>query len=460
MSPVMEPPKNNAAADYINQVLNLVKSKNPAEPEFHQAVLEVLESLRPALERHPEYREAKILERITEPERVVMFRVPWFDDKGSVQVNRGFRIQMNSAIGPYKGGLRFHPSVNLGILKFLAFEQVFKNSLTTLPMGGGKGGSDFDPKGKSDNEVMRFCQSFMTELQRHIGPDTDVPAGDIGVGGREIGYLFGQYKRLRNEFTGVLTGKGLAWGGSLIRPEATGYGCVYFASEMLKTRRDKLEGKVCLVSGSGNVSQYTVEKLLDLGAKPVSMSDSDGAIYDADGIDREKLAFVMELKNNRRGRIKDYTDEFKGAIYNATNNDKKLDHNWLWNIKADCAFPSATQNEINAKDAANLIKNGVKLVSEGANMPSTLEAKILYGPAKAANAGGVATSGLEMAQNSARISWTREEVDARLHNIMIAIHKNCFETAEKYGTPGNLVNGANIAGFLKVATSMLDQGLV
>ena len=467
MSPVMEPPKNNAAADYINQVLNLVKSKNPAEPEFHQAVLEVLESLRPVLERHPEYREAKILKRITEPERVVMFRVPWFDDKGSVQVNRGFRIQMNSAIGPYKGGLRFHPSVNLGILKFLAFEQVFKNSLTTLPMGGGKGGSDFDPKGKSDNEVMRFCQSFMTELQRHIGPDTDVPAGDIGVGGREIGYLFGQYKRLRNEFTGVLTGKGLAWGGSLIRPEATGYGCVYFASEMLKTRRDKLEGKVCLVSGSGNVSQYTVEKLLDLGAKPVSMSDSDGAIYDADGIDREKLAFVMELKNNRRGRIKDYTDEFKGAIYNATNNDKKLDHNWLWNIKADCAFPSATQNEINAKDAANLIKNGVKLVSEGANMPSTLEAthlfleaKILYGPAKAANAGGVATSGLEMAQNSARISWTREEVDARLHNIMIAIHKNCFETAEKYGTPGNLVNGANIAGFLKVANSMLDQGLV
>ncbi len=469
MSPVMEPPKGNAAADYINHVLNLVKAKNPAEPEFHQAVLEVLESLRPVLERHPEYREAKILERITEPERVVMFRVPWFDDKGkgNVQVNRGFRIQMNSAIGPYKGGLRFHPSVNLGILKFLAFEQVFKNSLTTLPMGGGKGGSDFDPKGKSDNEVMRFCQSFMTELQRHIGPDTDVPAGDIGVGGREIGYLFGQYKRLRNEFTGVLTGKGLAWGGSLIRPEATGYGCVYFASEMLKTRRDKLEGKVCLVSGSGNVSQYTVEKLLDLGAKPVSMSDSDGAIYDADGIDREKLAFVMELKNNRRGRIKDYTDEFKSAIYNSTNNDKKLDHNWLWNIKADCAFPSATQNEINAKDAANLIKNGVKLVSEGANMPSTLEAtrlfleaKVLYGPAKAANAGGVATSGLEMAQNSARISWTREEVDARLHNIMIAIHKNCFETAEKYGTPGNLVNGANIAGFLKVANSMLDQGLV
>jgi glutamate dehydrogenase (NADP+) len=465
MSPVMEPPKGTAGADYTSQILNLVKAKNPAEPEFHQAVLEVFESLRPVLERHPEYREAKILERITEPERVLMFRVPWFDDQGKVQVNRGFRIEMNSAIGPYKGGLRFHPSVNLGILKFLAFEQVFKNSLTTLPMGGGKGGSDFDPKGKSDNEVMRFCQSFMTELSRHIGPDTDVPAGDIGVGGREIGFLFGQYKRLRNEFTGVLTGKGLAWGGSLIRPEATGYGCVYFAQEMLKSRKDTLEGKVCLVSGSGNVSQYTVEKLLDLGAKPVTLSDSDGAIYDADGIDRDKLAFVMELKNSRRGRIKDYTEKFKKAIYSGT--DKKLDHSWLWAIKADCAFPSATQNEINAKDAANLIKNGVKLVSEGANMPSTLEAtrmfldaKVLYGPAKAANAGGVATSGLEMSQNSMRISWTREEVDDRLHNIMIAIHKNCYETAEKYGTPGNLVNGANIAGFLKVANSMLDQGLV
>src|SRR5271157_1814866 len=451
--------------DYASKLMAEVKAKNPVEPEFHQAVQEVVDSVSIVLERHPEYKKAKILERIIEPERVLMFRVPWQDDKGNYCVNRGFRIEMNSAIGPYKGGLRFHPSVNLGILKFLAFEQVFKNSLTTLPMGGGKGGSDFDPKGKSDNEVMRFCQSFMTELCRHIGPDTDVPAGDIGVGGREIGFLFGQYKRLRNEFSGVLTGKGLAWGGSLIRPEATGYGCVYFANEMLKTRRDKLEGKVCLVSGSGNVSQYTVEKLLDLGAKPVTLSDSDGAIYDADGIDREKLAFVMELKNNRRGRIKDYTDEFKSAIYNAT--DKKLDHNWLWNIKADCAFPSATQNEINAKDAANLIKNGVKVVSEGANMPSTLEAtkafleaKVLYGPAKAANAGGVATSGLEMAQNSARISWTREEVDEKLHKIMIAIHKNCYETAEKYGTPGNLVNGANIAGFLKVANSMLDQGLV
>jgi glutamate dehydrogenase (NADP+) len=372
---------------------------------------------------------------------------------------------MNSAIGPYKGGLRFHASVNLGILKFLAFEQVFKNSLTTLPMGGGKGGSDFDPKGKSDNEVMRFCQSFMTELSRHIGPNTDVPAGDIGVGGREIGFMFGQYKRLRNEFTGVLTGKGLNWGGSLIRPEATGYGCVYFAAEMLKSRKDSLEGKLCLISGSGNVSQYTVEKLLDLGGKPITLSDSDGVIYDPDGIDREKLAWVMELKNVRRGRIRQYTDTFKKAIFMPT--DIKLDHNPLWNIEADCAFPSATQNEITAKDAANLIKNGCKLVAEGANMPCTLEAtkmfldaKVLYGPAKAANAGGVATSGLEMAQNSARLTWSREEVDDRLHKIMIAIHKNCFETAETYGTPGNLVNGANIGGFLKVANAMLDQGLV
>jgi glutamate dehydrogenase (NADP+) len=387
------------------------------------------------------------------------------DDQGGVQVNRGFRIEMNSAIGPYKGGLRFHPSVNLGILKFLAFEQVFKNSLTTLPMGGGKGGSDFDPKGKSDNEVMRFCQSFMTELQRHIGPNTDVPAGDIGVGGREIGYLFGQYKRLRNEFTGVLTGKGLNWGGSLIRPEATGYGSVYFAEEMLKSRKDSFEGKLCLVSGSGNVSQYTIEKLLDLGAKPVTVSDSNGVIYDPDGIDREKLAYVLELKNVRRGRIRDYSDRYKKAIFMPT--DMKLEHNPLWNIKADCAFPSATQNEITARDAANLLKNGINLVAEGANMPSTLEAtklfldaKILYGPAKAANAGGVATSGLEMSQNSARISWTREEVDDRLHKIMIAIHRNCYETAEKYGTPGNLVNGANIAGFMKVADAMLDQGLV
>jgi glutamate dehydrogenase (NADP+) len=461
----LTPSDARISGDYIEQVMAQVKAKNPAEPEFHQAVQEVLESLRLVLQRHPEYRDARILERLVEPERVIMFRVPWSDDQGKIQVNRGFRIEMNSAIGPYKGGLRFHPSVTLGILKFLAFEQVFKNSLTTLPMGGGKGGSDFDPKGKSDNEVMRFCQSFMTELQRHIGPDTDVPAGDIGVGGREIGFLFGQYKRLRNEFTGVLTGKGLNWGGSLIRPEATGYGCVYFAAEMLKTRKDSLEGKLCLVSGSGNVSQYTIEKLLDLGAKPLTVSDSEGVICDPDGIDREKLAYIMELKNARRGRIREYADKFKKAILMAS--DVKSDHNPLWNIQADCAFPSATQNEINAKDAANLIKNGVKVVAEGANMPSTLEAtklflenRILYGPAKAANAGGVATSGLEMAQNSARLSWTRAEVDDRLHKIMIAIHDNCFQTAEKYGTPGNLVNGANIGGFLKVADSMLDQGLV
>ena len=460
---ILTPP--TSTGDYIEQVMNTVKAKNPAEPEFHQAVQEVFDSLRLVLQKHSEYREARILERMVEPERVIMFRVPWFDDQGKIQVNRGFRIEMNSAIGPYKGGLRFHPSVNLGILKFLAFEQVLKNSLTTLPMGGGKGGSDFEPKSKSDNEVMRFCQSFMTELFRHIGPDTDVPAGDIGVGGREIGFLFGQYKRLKNEFTGVLTGKGLNWGGSLIRPEATGYGCVYFASEMLKSRKDSLEGKLCLVSGSGNVSQYTVEKLLDFGAKPITLSDSDGVIFDPDGIDREKLAWVMELKNVRRGRIRDYADKFKKAVFMPT--DLKLDHNPLWNIEADCAFPGATQNEITAKDAANLIKNGCKLVSEGANMPSTLEATklfleagVLYGPAKAANAGGVATSGLEMAQNSARLSWTREEVNDRLHTIMIAIHKNCFDTAAAYGTPGNLVNGANIAGFVKVANSMLDQGLV
>jgi len=463
---VMTPPGiKTTKGDYIEEVLAVVKAKNPAEPEFHQAVQEVFDSLRLVLQKHPEYRSAKILERVTEPERAIMFRVPWFDDRGEIQVNRGFRIEMNSAIGPYKGGLRFHPSVNLGILKFLAFEQVFKNSLTTLPMGGGKGGSDFDPKGKSDNEVMRFCQSFMTELQRHIGPDTDVPAGDIGVGGREIGFMFGQYKRLRNEFTGVLTGKGLAWGGSLIRPEATGYGCVYFANEMLKTHKDTLEGKLCLVSGSGNVSQYTIEKLLDFGAKPITCSDSDGVIFDPDGITREKLAWMMELKNVRRGRIREYADQYKKAVFMTT--DVKMDHNPLWNIKADCAFPSATQNEIKKKDAENLIKNGCKLVAEGANMPSTLEAtnlflehQILYGPAKAANAGGVATSGLEMSQNSQRLSWTRAEVDDRLHKIMIEIHRNCFETAEKYGTPGNLVNGANIGGFLKVANAMLDQGLV
>ncbi len=464
-SGVVPPLGVRTSDDYLEEVLLTVKAKNPAEPEFHQAVQEVFDSLRLVLAKRPEYRAAKILERIVEPERVLMFRVPWFDDQGQMQINRGFRIEMNSAIGPYKGGLRFHPSVNLGILKFLAFEQVFKNSLTTLPMGGGKGGSDFDPKGKSDNEVMRFCQSFMTELSRHIGPDTDVPAGDIGVGGREIGFLFGQYKRLRNEFTGVLTGKGLNWGGSLIRPEATGYGCVYFASEMLKSRRDSLEGKLCLVSGSGNVSQFTIEKLLELGAKPIALSDSNGVIVDPDGINRDKLAWVMQLKNFRRGRIQEYTNQFPKALFMAA--DPKLDHNPLWNVKADCAFPSATQNEINAKDAANLIKNGVKLVAEGANMPCTLpatklflDAGILYGPAKAANAGGVATSGLEMAQNSMRMSWTREEVDERLHKIMIAVHRNCYETAAEYGTPGNLVNGANIGGFLKVADAMLDQGLV
>jgi glutamate dehydrogenase (NADP+) len=465
MATLTHPPALKETGDYIKDVLAIARAKNPAEPEFLQAVQEVLESLGPAVTKHPEYQKARILERLIEPERVLMFRVPWIDDAGQVQINRGFRIEMNSAIGPYKGGLRFHPSVNLGILKFLAFEQVFKNSLTTLPMGGGKGGSDFDPKGKSDNEVMRFCQSFMSELFRHIGADTDVPAGDIGVGGREIGFLFGQYKRLANVFTGVLTGKGLNWGGSLIRPEATGYGCVYFAQEMLKTKKDSFDGKLCLVSGSGNVSQYTIEKLLDLGAKVIAISDSDGVIHDPEGLNREKLAFVLELKNVRRGRIKEYAEKFKTAKY--IPHDAKLDYNPIWTIKADCAFPSATQNEINAKDAATLVMNGCKLVAEGANMPSTLdatklflEAKILYGPAKAANAGGVATSGLEMCQNSMRLAWTREEVDDRLHKIMIAIHKNAFETAQKYGHPGNLVYGANIAGFVKVADAMLDQGLV
>ena len=442
-----------------------VKAKNPAETEFHQAVQEVIESLSIVLDRHPEYREHNILERIIEPERVIMFRVPWRDDAGNFHVNRGFRIQMNSAIGPYKGGLRFHPTVNLSILKFLAFEQVFKNALTTLPMGGAKGGSDFDPKGKSDFEVMRFCQAFMSELSRHIGPDTDIPAGDIGVGAREIGFMFGMYKRLKNEFTGVMTGKGPTWGGSVIRPEATGYGAVYFAEEMLKTRKEDLKGKTALVSGSGNVAQYTVEKLISLGANPVTLSDSTGYIYDEAGITREKLAFVMELKNVRRGRISEYAEKFKGAVFTPT--DPKLDHNPLWNHKAQCAFPSATQNEINEKDAANLLKNGVYVVCEGANMPTTiggiqkfLEAKILFGPGKAANAGGVATSGLEMAQNSMRISWTREEVDNRLYNIMKTIHEVCQRTAEKYGTPGNYVNGANIAGFVKVANAMMDQGLV
>jgi glutamate dehydrogenase (NADP+) len=450
-------------AQNVAQFMDELKAKNQAEPEFHQAVHEVVESIWPVLDKRPEYRTAKILERITEPERVIMFRVPWVDDNGDIQVNRGFRVEMNSAIGPYKGGLRFHPSVNLGILKFLAFEQVFKNSLTTLPMGGGKGGSDFDPKGKSDREVMAFCQSFMTELNRHIGQFTDVPAGDIGVGGREIGYLFGQYKKIKNEFVGVLTGKGLDWGGSLIRPEATGYGSVYFAAEMLTTRGETLEGKTALVSGSGNVCQYTIEKLLDLGAKPLTASDSSGYIYDEAGIDREKLAFIMELKNVKRGRIKEYADKYPTATYTAV--DSSLDYNPLWNHKADCAFPSATQNEINAKDAANLLENGVYVVSEGANMPTTpdgveifLDKGILYGPGKAANAGGVAVSGLEMSQNSLRLSWTREEVDQRLAGIMKSIHKTCVAASEEFGTPGNYVNGANIGGFLKVADSMMAQG--
>jgi len=432
--------------------------RNAGETEFLQAVKEVLDSLGLVLDKHQEYIEAKILERIVEPERQIMFRVPWQDDMGEIHVNRGFRFEFNSAIGPYKGGLRFHPTVTASILKFLGFEQVFKNALTTLPMGGGKGGSDFDPKGKSDNEVMRFCQSFMTELCRHIGPDTDVPAGDIGVGGREIGFLFGQYKRLRNEFTGILTGKALNWGGSLIRTEATGYGCVYFAEEMLKTRGDNFVGKICTVSGSGNVAQYTIEKLNQLGAKAVTLSDSSGTIYDPDGIDDEKLAFVLELKNIKRGRIKEYANKY-GVEY--------LEGKRPWGIKCDCAFPSATQNEIDGNEAKTLLKNGCILVAEGANMPSTPEAieqfisnKILYGPGKAANAGGVATSGLEMSQNSQRLSWTCEEVDERLHNIMIAIHKQCFDAAEEYGQPGNLVMGANIAGFIKVAEAMLDQGLV
>ncbi len=449
----------------MSDVLNIIMEKDPHEKEFHQAVIEVMETIGPVLDRNPEYRQLKIMERMVEPERTLMFRVPWMDDTGEVHVNRGFRIEMNSAIGPYKGGLRFHPSVNLSILKFLAFEQVFKNALTTLPMGGGKGGSDFDPKGKSDNEVMRFCQSFMSELFRHIGPNTDVPAGDIGVGAREIGFMFGMYKKLRNEFSGVLTGKSLAWGGSLIRPEATGYGCVYFAGEMLATRGETLKGKTCLVSGSGNVAQYTVEKILDMGGKVVTMSDSEGYIYDEQGIDREKLSFIMRLKNVQRGRIKAYADEYSDAVY--TQRDGSQDTNPLWDHKADCAFPSATQNEINAKDAANLIRNGVTLVAEGANMPSMpaaidifLDNQILYAPGKAANAGGVAVSGLEMSQNGMRLNWPRKEVDTRLQGIMKSIHHACIDAAEEYGKPGNYFAGANIAGFVKVVDAMLDQGLV
>ena len=444
---------------YIQDVLQIVEKRNAGEPEFLQAVREVLESLEPVIQRHKKYQDGRILERITEPERQIMFRVPWQDDQGRIQINRGFRFEFNSAIGPYKGGLRFHPSVNASILKFLGFEQVFKNSLTTLPMGGGKGGSDFDPKGKSDSEVMRFCQSFMTELQRHIGADTDVPAGDIGVGGREIGFMFGQYKRLRNEFVGVLTGKGLNWGGSLIRPEATGYGCVYFAEEMLKTRKEDFKGKVCTVSGSGNVAQYAVQKLNQLGAKVVSLSDSAGSIHDKDGITAEKLAWVLDLKNVKRGRIKEYADKFKGAEY--------LDGQRPWGIPCQCAFPCATQNEISGDDAKTLLKNGCMLVAEGANMPSTpaaadlfVQKKILFGPGKAATAGGVDTSGLEMSQNSMRLSWTSEEVDRRLNGIMVSIHKAASEAAKEYGQPGNYVMGANIAGFVKVADAMLDQGLV
>ncbi len=442
----------------IHKFMAKVAAKDPDQPEFLQAVLEVAETVIPYAMENPKYQNAKILERIAEPERVIQFRVPWLDDKGRFQINRGFRIQMNSAIGPYKGGLRFHPSVNLSILKFLAFEQVFKNSLTTLPMGGGKGGSDFDPKGKSDNEVMKFTQSFMTELCKHIDADTDVPAGDIGVGGREIGFMFGQYKRIRNEFTGILTGKGLQYGGSLIRPEATGYGCVYFVQEMLATCRESFKGKRVVVSGSGNVAQYTIEKVNQLGGKCVTASDSEGYIYDKNGINAEKLAFIMELKNEKRGRIKEYAKEYKSAVFVAGKTP--------WGVKCDVALPSATQNELNAADAEMLVKNGCMAVGEGANMPSTpeavnvfLENNILYAPGKASNAGGVATSGLEMSQNSLRLSWSREEVNQRLHGIMKSIHDTCV----KYGKEGdriNYVKGANIGGFVKVADAMLAQGMV
>ncbi|MCE5251966.1 NADP-specific glutamate dehydrogenase [bacterium] len=448
----------------MKDILAKIISRDPNQKEFHQAVREVVQDIEEFYTRNPQYARAGIFERMVEPERAVIFRVPWVDDAGTVQISRGYRVQFNSSLGPVKGGLRFHPSVNLSIIKFLGFEQIFKNALTGLPMGGGKGGSDFDPKGKSDQEVMRFCQSFMLELYRHIGPDTDVPAGDIGVGGREIGFLFGQYKRIRNEFTGVLTGKGIPWGGSLMRPEATGYGSTYFAQEMLGTRGKTLEGKVCLVSGSGNVAQYTVQKINDFGGKVVTLSDSNGFVHDPAGINAEKLAFVMELKNLRRGRIKEYADKYPGVSY--IQYDLGEDRNPLWDIKADCAFPSATQNEINGKDAQTMVKNGVILVSEGANMPCTPEAvqifldnKVLHAPGKAANAGGVAVSGLEMAQNSMRLFWTREEVDQRLQLIMSTIHQQCLV----YGTEGNFCNyfkGANIAGFKKVADSMVDHGIV
>jgi glutamate dehydrogenase (NADP+) len=449
----------------MTDLMEFIQNRDPGQKQFHQAVAEVLDAVKPVLNRNPEYRKSAVLRRIIEPERTIIFRVVWEDDEGQVQVNRGYRVEMNSAIGPYKGGLRFHPSVNLGIIKFLAFEQVFKNALTTLAMGGGKGGSDFNPKGKSDQEVMRFCQAFMAELFRHLGANTDIPAGDIGVGAREIGYLFGMYKKLRNEFTGVLTGKSLYWGGSIMRPEATGYGCVYFATEMLATRQQTLEGKTCLVSGSGNVAQYTVEKILQLGGRVITLSDSSGYIFDEQGIDDEKLAWINELKNMRRGRLSEYKQRYPQAAY--TEHDPLLDHSPLWTHKADCAFPCATENEINEKDAQHLISGGVRLVCEGSNMPSTPEAvdifldnQLLYAPSKAANAGGVAVSGLEMAQNSMRLNWPREEVDSRLHIIMKGIHRTCLEAAAAYNSPGNYVVGANIAGFVKVVHAMLDQGLV
>ena len=449
----------------MTDILKRINARDPGEKEFHQAVREVIESVKPVLDQNPRYRQEAVLERIIEPERVITFRIPWLDDHGNARVNRGYIIEMNSAIGPYKGALRFHPSVNQSILKFLAFEQTFKNALTTMPLGGGASGSDFDPKGKSDDEVMRFCQSFMTELFHHIGANTDIPTPDIGVGAREIGYLFGMFKKLSNEFTGALTGKGINWGGSLIRPQAAGYGCVYFASEMMETRNMTLEGQTCLVSGSGNVAQHTVEKLLTLGAKVVTLSDSSGYIYDADGIDRDKLAYVKHLKNVRRGRMKDYAEKYPSAVY--TEADYQLDYNPLWGHRAVCAFPCATQNELNEKDAYNLINNNVKLVCEAASMPCTPEAidiflkrKVLFAPGKAANAGGVAVSGLEMVQNSMRLNWLSEEVDQRLKIIMNGIHHTCLQAAEQYGTPGNYLNGANIAGFVKVVEAMLDQGLV
>lgn len=449
----------------MKDIIQIIHARDPYEKEFQQAVQEVIESVQPVLDQNPQYRQEAVFERIVEPERITTFRIPWLDDQNNIRVNRGFNVEVSSVIGPYKGALRFHPSVNQSILKFLAFEQTFKNALTTLPLGGGASGSDFDPKGKSDNEVMRFCQSFMSELFHHIGANTDIPAPDIGVGAREIGYLFGMFKKLSNEFTGALTGKGINWGGSLIRPQAAGYGCVYFAAEMLATRNIGLEGQTCLVSGSGNVAQHTAEKLVELGAKVVTLSDSSGYIYDAEGIDPDKLTYVKQLKNIRRGRIKDYAEKYPSAVY--TDADYSLDYNPLWNHRAVCAFPCATQNEINEKDAYNLINNNIKLICEGASMPCTPEAidifqerKVLFGSGKAANAGGVAVSGLELVQNSMRLNWLGEEVDQRLKIIMKGIHDTCLAAAEQYGTPGNYVNGANIVGFVKVVEAMLDQGLV